>query len=48
VNILLAPSRPDRRPEARVAAETLRGAEARAQWWPKLFLSALVGRRTCG
>jgi NodT family efflux transporter outer membrane factor (OMF) lipoprotein len=30
--------------EARVAAETRRGAEARAQWWPKLFLSALVGR----
>ncbi|HKX43309.1 MAG TPA: efflux transporter outer membrane subunit [Burkholderiaceae bacterium] len=30
--------------EARVAAETLRSAEARAQWWPKLFLSALVGR----
>jgi NodT family efflux transporter outer membrane factor (OMF) lipoprotein len=31
--------------EARVAAETLRGAEARAQWWPKPFLSALVGRQ---
>lgn len=30
--------------EARVAAEALRTAEARAQWWPKLFLSALVGR----
>lgn len=30
--------------EARVAAESLRGAEARAQWWPKLFLSALFGR----
>jgi len=30
--------------EARVAAETLRTAEARAQWWPKLFLSALFGR----
>ena len=30
--------------EARVAAETLRGAEARAQYWPKLFLSALFGR----
>jgi NodT family efflux transporter outer membrane factor (OMF) lipoprotein len=30
--------------EARVAAETLRGTEARAQWWPKLFLSALLGR----
>ena len=31
--------------ESRVAAETLRGAEARAQWWPKLFLSALLGRQ---
>ena len=30
--------------EARVAAEALRGAEARAQYWPKLFLSALFGR----
>lgn len=30
--------------EARVGAEALRSAEARAQWWPKLFLSALVGR----
>jgi NodT family efflux transporter outer membrane factor (OMF) lipoprotein len=30
--------------ESRFAAETLRGAEARAQWWPKLFLSALFGR----
>jgi NodT family efflux transporter outer membrane factor (OMF) lipoprotein len=29
--------------ESRFAAEALRGAEARAQWWPKLFLSALVG-----
>ncbi|MBT2303879.1 efflux transporter outer membrane subunit [Variovorax paradoxus] len=29
--------------EARVAAETLRSAEARAQWWPKLFLSAVFG-----
>lgn len=29
--------------EARLAAETLRGAEARAQWWPKLFLSAVFG-----
>jgi NodT family efflux transporter outer membrane factor (OMF) lipoprotein len=29
--------------ESRFAAETLRHAEARAQWWPKLFLSALVG-----
>jgi NodT family efflux transporter outer membrane factor (OMF) lipoprotein len=31
--------------EARVAAETLRSSEARAQWWPKLFLSALIGRQ---
>jgi NodT family efflux transporter outer membrane factor (OMF) lipoprotein len=31
--------------ESRVASETLRTAEARAQWWPKLFLSALVGRQ---
>ena len=31
--------------EARVAAEALRGAEARAQWWPRLFLSALAGRQ---
>jgi NodT family efflux transporter outer membrane factor (OMF) lipoprotein len=31
--------------ESRVAAETLRGAEARAQWWPKIFLSALLGRQ---
>jgi NodT family efflux transporter outer membrane factor (OMF) lipoprotein len=30
--------------EARFAAETLRGTEARAQWWPKLFLGALFGR----
>jgi NodT family efflux transporter outer membrane factor (OMF) lipoprotein len=30
--------------EARVGAEALRSAEARAQWWPKLFLNALVGR----
>jgi outer membrane protein TolC len=29
--------------ESRFAAETLRGAQARAQWWPKLFLSALFG-----
>jgi NodT family efflux transporter outer membrane factor (OMF) lipoprotein len=29
--------------EARVAAEALRTAEARAQWWPQLFLSALFG-----
>ncbi|WP_332776347.1 efflux transporter outer membrane subunit [Polaromonas sp.] len=31
--------------EARFAAETLRVNEARAQWWPKLFLSALLGRQ---
>jgi NodT family efflux transporter outer membrane factor (OMF) lipoprotein len=31
--------------EARVGAEALRSAEARAQWWPRLFLSALVGRQ---
>lgn len=31
--------------EARVGAEALRTAEARAQWWPKLVLSALVGRQ---
>jgi outer membrane protein TolC len=31
--------------ESHVAAETLRSAEARAQWWPKLFLSALFGRQ---
>lgn len=31
--------------EARFAAEMLRGHEARAQWWPKLFLSALLGRQ---
>ncbi|WP_354440813.1 efflux transporter outer membrane subunit [Ottowia thiooxydans] len=31
--------------EARVAAETFRTGEARAQWWPKLFLSALTGRQ---
>jgi len=30
--------------EARAGAEALRTAEARAQWWPKLFLSALLGR----
>jgi NodT family efflux transporter outer membrane factor (OMF) lipoprotein len=29
--------------EARVGAAALRSAEARTQWWPKLFLSALVG-----
>lgn len=31
--------------EARVGAEALRTTEARAQWWPKLFLSALLGRQ---
>lgn len=31
--------------EAHVGAEALRSAEARAQWWPKLFLNALVGRQ---
>lgn len=31
--------------EARFAAETLRVREARAQWWPKLFVSALTGRQ---
>lgn len=31
--------------EARVASEAFRSAEARAQWWPKLFLSAMVGRQ---
>ncbi|MEN9903530.1 MAG: hypothetical protein RLZZ555_95 [Pseudomonadota bacterium] len=31
--------------EARVGAEALRSAEARAQWWPRLFLNALVGRQ---
>jgi outer membrane protein TolC len=31
--------------EARFAAETLRGEEARAQWWPKLFVGALLGRQ---
>mgnify|MGYP001392296464 CR=1 FL=1 len=31
--------------EARVAAEALRGAEARAQWWPRLFVSALLGHQ---
>lgn len=50
----IAPGQPSdllrRRPdlaaaETRVAAEALRSAEARAQWWPKLFLSALVGRQ---
>jgi NodT family efflux transporter outer membrane factor (OMF) lipoprotein len=31
--------------EARFAAEAMRGQEARAQWWPKLFLSAVTGRQ---
>ena len=31
--------------EAKVAAEMLRAEEARAQWWPKLFLTALLGRQ---
>jgi NodT family efflux transporter outer membrane factor (OMF) lipoprotein len=31
--------------EAKVAAESLRTTEARAQYWPKLFLSALLGRQ---
>jgi NodT family efflux transporter outer membrane factor (OMF) lipoprotein len=31
--------------EARFAAETFRVHEARAQWWPKLFVSALFGRQ---
>ena len=31
--------------EAHVAAEALRTSEARAQWWPKLFLNALIGRQ---
>jgi NodT family efflux transporter outer membrane factor (OMF) lipoprotein len=31
--------------EAHVGAEALRSAEARAQWWPKLFVSALLGRQ---
>lgn len=50
----IAPGQPgellQRRPdliaaEARVSAEGLRSAEARAQWWPKLFLNALLGRQ---
>lgn len=50
----IAPGQPaellQRRPdliaaEARVTSEGLRSAEARAQWWPKLFLNALVGRQ---
>ena len=31
--------------EVRVGAEALRTAEARAQWWPKLFVSALLGQQ---
>jgi NodT family efflux transporter outer membrane factor (OMF) lipoprotein len=50
----IAPGQPgtllQRRPdliaaEARVSAEGLRSAEARAQWWPRLFLNALIGRQ---
>ncbi len=38
--------RPDlRAAEARFVAESLRGQEARAQWWPKLFVSAVAGRQ---
>jgi NodT family efflux transporter outer membrane factor (OMF) lipoprotein len=52
--LIIAPGQPSellrRRPdllaaELRFAAETLRTQEARAQWWPKLFLSALTGRQ---
>lgn len=31
--------------EAHFAAATMRREEARAQWWPKLFLSALAGQQ---
>jgi hypothetical protein len=31
--------------ESRLSAESLRTQEARAQWWPKLFLSAIVGQQ---
>ncbi|NDY92454.1 efflux transporter outer membrane subunit [Ideonella livida] len=31
--------------EARVSAEGLRSDEARAQWWPKLFVNALLGQQ---
>ncbi len=50
----IAPGQPSellrRRPdllaaESRLAAENLRTLEARAQWWPKLFLSAIVGQQ---
>jgi NodT family efflux transporter outer membrane factor (OMF) lipoprotein len=50
----MAPGQPSellrRRPdllaaESRLAAENLRTQEARAQWWPKLFLSAIVGQQ---
>lgn len=38
--------RPDvRAAEARFVAASLRGQEARAQWWPKLFVSAVTGRQ---
>lgn len=51
--LLVTPGQPSellqRRPDvmaaaARFAAETRRGQEARAQWWPKLFLGAVTGR----
>lgn len=50
----IAPGQPSdllrRRPdllaaESRFAAESLRTQEARAQWWPKLFFSAMVGQQ---
>lgn len=50
----IAPGQPSdllrRRPdllaaESRLSAESLRTKEARAQWWPKLFLSAIVGQQ---
>jgi NodT family efflux transporter outer membrane factor (OMF) lipoprotein len=38
--------RPDvRAAEARFDAETSRGQEARAHWWPKLFLRAVTGQQ---
>jgi len=38
--------RPDlRAAEARFVAASLRGQEARAQWWPRLFLGAVAGRQ---
>lgn len=50
----IAPGQPSellrRRPdllaaESRLSAENLRTQEARAQWWPKLFFSAIVGQQ---